>query len=44
MNVLKDLDLYLTRVAIASLAENNSCTCKVQQEWKIYILIDPCNQ
>ena len=29
-NVIKVLHLYFTRVAIVSLAENNSCTCKLQ--------------
>ena len=30
VNVIKVLHLYFTRVAIVSLAENNSCTCKLQ--------------
>ena len=30
VNVIKGLHLYFTRVAIVSLAENNSCTCKLQ--------------
>ena len=30
VNVIKALHLYFTRVAIVSLAENNSCTCKLQ--------------
>ena len=30
INVIKVLHLYFTRVAIVSLAENNSCTCKLQ--------------
>ena len=30
VNVIKVLHLYLARVAVVSLAENNSCTCKLQ--------------
>ena len=30
VNVIQVLHLYFTRVAIVSLAENNSCTCKLQ--------------
>ena len=30
VNVIKVFHLYFTRVAIVSLAENNSCTCKLQ--------------
>ena len=30
VNVIKVLHLYFTRVAIVFLAENNSCTCKLQ--------------
>ena len=30
VNVIKVSHLYFTRVAIVSLAENNSCTCKLQ--------------
>ena len=30
VNVIKVLQLYFTRVAIVSLAENNNCTCKLQ--------------
>ena len=30
VSVIKVLHLYFTRVAIVSLAENNSCTCKLQ--------------
>ena len=30
VNVIKVLHLYFTRVAIVSLTENNSCTCKLQ--------------
>ena len=30
VNVIKVLHLYFTRVAIVSLSENNSCTCKLQ--------------
>ena len=30
VNVIKVLHLYFTRVAIVSLAENNSCTYKLQ--------------
>ena len=32
VNVIKVLHLYFTRVAIVSLTENNSCTCKLQVE------------
>ena len=30
VNVIKVLHLYLARVAVVSLAESNSCTCKLQ--------------
>ena len=29
VNVIKVLHLYVTRVAFVSLAENNSCSCKL---------------
>ena len=40
VNVIKVLHLYFTRVAIVSLAENNSCTCKLQV--KNFYKLDPC--
>ena len=39
VNVIKVLHLYFTRVAIVSLAENNSCTCKLQVQ--NFYKIDP---
>ena len=41
VNVIKVLHLYFTRVAIVSLAENNSCTCKLHYKCKTFIKLTP---